>query len=57
LDAEEAEEGYRLEPVEFLTAEKIFDARSAMTLLGNEIDEEIHALCVALVASEERLAH
>ena len=34
LDAEEAEERYRLEPVEFLTAEKIFDARWAMTVLG-----------------------
>jgi hypothetical protein len=27
LDAEEAKERYRLEPVELLTAEKIFDAR------------------------------
>jgi RNA polymerase sigma factor (sigma-70 family) len=34
LDAEEAEERYRREPVEFLTAEKIFDARWAMTVLG-----------------------
>jgi hypothetical protein len=34
LDAEEAEERYQLEPVEFLTAEKIFDARWAMTVLG-----------------------
>jgi RNA polymerase sigma-70 factor (ECF subfamily) len=33
LDAEDAEERYRLEPVEFLTAEKIFDARWAMTVL------------------------
>jgi RNA polymerase sigma factor (sigma-70 family) len=33
LDAEEAEERYRLEPVEFLTPEKIFDARWAMTVL------------------------
>ena len=33
LDAEEAEERYRLEPVESLTAEKIFDARWAMTVL------------------------
>ena len=33
LDAQEAEERYRLEPVEFLTAEKIFDARWAMTVL------------------------
>src|SRR5271157_450985 len=113
LDAEEAEERYRLEPVEFLTAEKIFDARWAMTVLEEaqkafldpsnsvappsydevanrlqvttggvktlihrlrkrytallreevgrtvsdpaEIDEEIHALCEALIASEGRL--
>jgi RNA polymerase sigma factor (sigma-70 family) len=34
LDAEEAEERYQLEPVEFLTAERIFDARWAMTVLG-----------------------
>jgi RNA polymerase sigma factor (sigma-70 family) len=34
LDAEEAEERYRREPVEFLTAENIFDARWAMTVLG-----------------------
>ncbi len=34
FDAEDAEKRYRLEPVEFLTAEKIFDARWAMTVLG-----------------------
>jgi RNA polymerase sigma factor (sigma-70 family) len=34
LDAKDAEERYRREPVEFLTAEKIFDARWAMTVLG-----------------------
>jgi RNA polymerase sigma factor (sigma-70 family) len=34
LDPEDAEERYRREPVEFLTPEKIFDARWAMTLLG-----------------------
>jgi RNA polymerase sigma-70 factor (ECF subfamily) len=34
LDAEDAEERYRREPIEFLTAEKIFDARWAMTVLG-----------------------
>jgi RNA polymerase sigma factor (sigma-70 family) len=33
LDAEDAEKRYRLEPVDFLTAEKIFDARWAMTVL------------------------
>ena len=38
LDAQEAEERYRLEPVEFLTAEKIFDARWAMTLLGHAVE-------------------
>src|SRR5271166_1112765 len=39
LDAEDAEERYRLEPVEFLTAEKIFDARWAMTVLGEALKE------------------
>ena len=34
LDAEDAEKRYRREPVEFLTVEKIFDARWAMTVLG-----------------------
>jgi hypothetical protein len=34
LDAEGAEERYRSEPVEFLTPEKIFDARWALTVLG-----------------------
>jgi hypothetical protein len=34
LDAEDSEKRYRLEPVDFLTAEKIFDARWAMTVLG-----------------------
>jgi RNA polymerase sigma factor (sigma-70 family) len=33
LDLEGAESRYRLEPVEYLTAEKIFDARWALTLL------------------------
>lgn len=37
LDAEEAEERYRREPVDFLTAEKIFDARWAMTVLGEAL--------------------
>jgi RNA polymerase sigma-70 factor (ECF subfamily) len=37
LDAEEAEKRYRLEPAEFLTAEKIFDARWAMTVLGEAL--------------------
>jgi len=34
LDLERAEKRYLLEPVDTLTAEKIFDARWAMTLLG-----------------------
>jgi RNA polymerase sigma-70 factor (ECF subfamily) len=37
LDAEDAEERYRREPVEFLTAEKIFGARWAMTVLGEAL--------------------
>jgi RNA polymerase sigma factor (sigma-70 family) len=37
LDAEDAEERYRMEPVEFLTAEKMFDARWAMTLLAEAL--------------------
>src|ERR1700726_3503613 len=39
LDAEDAEERYRLEPIEFLTAEKIFDARWAMTVLGEAMNQ------------------
>src|ERR1700736_2564056 len=39
LDAEDAEERYRLEPVEFLTTEKIFDARWAMTVLGEAMNQ------------------
>ena len=39
LDAEGAEERYRREPVEFLTAEKIFDARWAMTVLGEALKQ------------------
>jgi RNA polymerase sigma factor (sigma-70 family) len=38
IDPEEAEERYRLEPVEFLTAEKMFDARWAITLLAEALD-------------------
>jgi RNA polymerase sigma factor (sigma-70 family) len=37
LDAEDAEERYQREPIEFLTAEKIFDARWAMTVLGEAL--------------------
>jgi RNA polymerase sigma factor (sigma-70 family) len=39
LDAEDAEKRYRLEPVDFLTAEKIFDARWAMTVLGEALKQ------------------
>jgi len=39
LDADEAEERYRLEPVEVLTAEKMFDARWAMTLLAEALNK------------------
>jgi len=35
LDWESAENRYRLEPADYLTAEKIFDARWAMTLLNH----------------------
>jgi RNA polymerase sigma factor (sigma-70 family) len=38
LDAEDAESRYRLEPVDVLTAEKIYDARWAMTLLGHAVE-------------------
>ena len=39
LGTEDAEERYRLEPIEFLTAEKIFDARWAMTVLGEAMNQ------------------
>jgi RNA polymerase sigma-70 factor (ECF subfamily) len=39
LDAEEAEQRYRLEPAEFLTPENIFDARWAMTVLGEALKQ------------------
>ena len=42
LDAEEAEKRYRLEPVESLTAEKIFDARWAITVLGEALKTLSH---------------
>ena len=37
LDPEEAEERYQLEPAEFLTPERVFDARSAITVLGEAL--------------------
>ena len=39
LDAKEPEERYRMEPVDLLTAEKIFESRSAMTLLAETLDQ------------------
>src|SRR6202051_2664150 len=39
LDAEAAEERYQLEPVEFLTPEKIFDVRPSMTVLGEALKQ------------------
>jgi RNA polymerase sigma factor (sigma-70 family) len=50
LDAEEAEERYRREPVELLTAEKIFDARWAMTVL----DEALKRVRQEYVAAGKR---
>ena len=38
LDVEEAEQRYRLEPAECFTAEKMFDARWAMTLLAQALN-------------------
>jgi RNA polymerase sigma-70 factor (ECF subfamily) len=37
IEAESAEERYRLEPVDYLTAETMFDARWAMTVLGEAL--------------------
>jgi RNA polymerase sigma factor (sigma-70 family) len=51
LDTEEAEERYRLEPVESLTAEKIFDARWAMTVLGEALKKLSQEYAVAGRAS------
>ena len=42
LDAKSAEDRYRLEPTDYLTAEKVFDARWALTLL----DEAMRLLSV-----------
>ena len=39
LDSEEAEQRYRLEPAESLTPENIFDARWAMTVLGEVLKQ------------------
>ena len=45
LDAENAEDRYRLEPADCLTAERIFDARWALTLL----DKAMSLLCAEYV--------
>ena len=39
LDWEEGETRYRLEPADYLTAEKIYEARWAMTLLHNVMEQ------------------
>jgi hypothetical protein len=39
LNARDAKERYGLEPVEFLTAEKIFDARWAMIVIGEAMNQ------------------
>jgi len=41
LDAKNAEDLYRLEPTDYVTAEKVFDARWALTLL----DKAMSLLC------------
>jgi len=46
LDAEDAENRYQLEPADHLTAEKIFDARWAMTLLTRTV-ERLREQCAA----------
>jgi hypothetical protein len=51
LDAEDAEKRYRLEPVDFLTAEKIFDARWAMTVLGEALKKLSQEYAVGREAS------
>ena len=51
LDAENAEDRYRLEPTDSLTAEKIFDARWALTLL-----DEAMSLLSAEYAGQGELA-
>ncbi len=51
LDADNVEDRYRLEPTDFLTAEKIFDARWALTLL-----DEAMSLLSAEYAAEGNMA-
>src|ERR1700722_16663365 len=45
LDSEDAEHRYQLEPAEHLTAEKIFDARWAMTLLAHAVERLRQEYC------------
>jgi RNA polymerase sigma factor (sigma-70 family) len=47
LDVEDAEKRYRLEPIESLTAEKIFDARWAITVLGEALKKLSHEYATA----------
>ena len=51
LDAKDTEDRYRLEPADYLTAEKIFDARWALTLL-----DEAMSLLSAEYAAEGNIA-
>jgi hypothetical protein len=51
LDAKNAEDRYRLEPADHLTAEKIFDARWALTLL-----DEVMSLLSAEYAGQGKTA-
>jgi RNA polymerase sigma factor (sigma-70 family) len=51
LDADNVEDRYRLEPTDFLTAEKLFDARWALTLL-----DEVMSLLSAEYAAEGKMA-
>jgi RNA polymerase sigma factor (sigma-70 family) len=51
LDADNVEDRYRLEPTDFLTAEKIFDARWALTLL-----DEAMSLLSAEYGAEGKMA-
>jgi RNA polymerase sigma-70 factor (ECF subfamily) len=51
LDAKNTEDRYRLEPADYLTAEKIFDARWALTLL-----DEAMSLLSAEYAAEGNMA-
>jgi RNA polymerase sigma-70 factor (ECF subfamily) len=45
IEAASAEERYRLEPVDHLTAQTIFDARWAITVLGEAISTPTDGIC------------